>query len=85
LGGGFGSLGGSKPGLSSFASPGGTLEIKGLKAKADKPFGTAQEDADSEDEDGGDSDTEEKSVADEERKSSQPLLSQQRKFFCSYI
>lgn len=76
LGGGFGSLGGAKPGLSSFATP-GTLEIKGLKSKSDKPFGAAANGEVSEEEDGDESETE-KDSTEEERRSSQPLLSQQR-------
>lgn len=61
-------------GLSSFAS-GGSLEIKGLKSKSDKPFGTAAFGEASDDEDGEDSGSE--TTNKEERQSSQPLLSQQ--------
>lgn len=54
-GSGFGSLGGASTGLGSFATP-GNLEIKGLKAKADTPFGAAagDEDSDSDGDDGDD-------------------------------
>ncbi|KAJ4363139.1 hypothetical protein N0V83_010259 [Neocucurbitaria cava] len=76
LGGGFGSLGGAKSGLSSFATP-GTLEIKGLKAKSDKPFGAAADHEASDEEDGDDEETE-KDANDEEQRSSQPFLSQQQ-------
>ncbi|CAO2652898.1 Nn.00g023090.m01.CDS01 [Neocucurbitaria sp. VM-36] len=76
LGGGFGSLGGAKSGLSSFATP-GTLEIKGLKAKSDKPFGASANDEASDEEDGDVEDTE-KDAKDEEQRSSQPFLSQQQ-------
>lgn len=77
LGGGFASLGGGKPGLSSFGTP-GTLEITGLKTKTAKPFGAATEAESSDEEDDEDSDTE-KDKPDSERRSSQALLSQQRK------
>jgi len=62
-------------GLSSFAST-GSLEIKGLKAKSDKPFGAAAVGETSDDEDGDESDCE-KDTKKEERQSSQPLLSHQ--------
>ncbi|OAL47914.1 hypothetical protein IQ07DRAFT_107569 [Pyrenochaeta sp. DS3sAY3a] len=75
LGGGFGSLAGSKPGLSSFATP-GTLEIKGLKSKSDTPFGATAENEDSDDEDGEDSGAE-KDTTEEERHSSSAFSSQQ--------
>ncbi|KAG9191974.1 hypothetical protein G6011_10708 [Alternaria panax] len=76
LGGGFGGFGGfgaAKP-TGSFAAPGGSLEIKGLKEK-EKPFGAAAIGESSDDED-DDEDTE-KATDKEERQSSQPLLSQQ--------
>lgn len=63
-------------GLSSFAAT-GSLEIKGLKAKSDKPFGAAAVGESSDDEEGDESDGE-KETKKEERQSSQPLLSQQR-------
>lgn len=75
LGGGFGSLSGAKPGLTSFSTS-GTLEIKGLKSKADKPFGAAAN-GDVSDEDDGDESETEKDTTEEERRLSQPLLSQQ--------
>lgn len=62
-------------GLSSFAAT-GSLEIKGLKAKSDKPFGAAAVGESSDDEEGDESDGE-KETKKEERQSSQPLLSQQ--------
>ncbi|EDU44252.1 Ran-BP1 domain containing protein [Pyrenophora tritici-repentis] len=74
LGGGFGGLGGSKTGT-SFAAPGGNLEIKGLKEK-ETPFGAAAIGEQSDDEDGDDEDLE-KGNDKEERQTSQPLLSQQ--------
>jgi Ran-binding protein 3 len=80
LGGGFGAISGSKSALSSFATP-TDLTIKGLKAKT-TAFGTpgGDKDADvSDEEDDGDDDAE-KENNDKERQSSQPLLSQQRKY-----
>jgi Ran-binding protein 3 len=76
LGGGFGGFGGAKP-IGSFAAPGGNLEIKGLKEK-EKPFGAAAIGEPSDDEDGDDEDPDNPTDK-EERQSSQPLLSQQRK------
>jgi Ran-binding protein 3 len=75
LGGGFGGFGTAKP-TGSFAAPGGSLEIKGLKEK-EKPFGAAAIGEPSDDEDDEDEDPE-KAIDKEERQSSQPLLSQQR-------
>lgn len=72
--GGFG--GGAKPTISSFATPGST-DIQGLKVKR-KDFGAAALGQASDDEDADASETE-KDGNDEERQSSQPLLSQQRK------
>ncbi|KAF2035202.1 hypothetical protein EK21DRAFT_55076 [Setomelanomma holmii] len=78
LGGGFSAFGGSKPALSSFASPSADLTIKGLKSKA-SAFGTPGEDKDDDasDEEEGDEEDGEKDNTEEERRSSQPLLSQQ--------
>ncbi|KAI4655536.1 hypothetical protein J4E93_000250 [Alternaria ventricosa] len=75
LGGGFGGFGGAKP-VGSFAAPGGSLEIKGLKEK-EKPFGAAAIGEPSDDEEGDDDEDPEKNTDKEERQSSQPLLSQQ--------
>jgi Ran-binding protein 3 len=78
LGGGFGAISGGKSALSSFETP-SDLTIKGLKAKA-TAFGTPGDDKDadaSDDEDGNDND-EDKDNNEEERRSAQPLLSQQR-------
>jgi len=74
LGGGFGGFSAAKP-IGSFAAPGGSLEIKGLKEK-EKPFGAAAIGEPSDDEDDDDDDPE-KATDKEERHSSQPLLSQQ--------
>lgn len=75
LGGGLGGFSAAKP-IGSFAAPGGSLEIKGLKEK-EKPFGAAAIGEPSDDEDDDDDDPE-KATDKEERHSSQPLLSQQR-------
>ena len=77
LGGGFGSLGAAKPSISSFATP-GSLEIKGLKSKSDKPFGAAA-DGEASDEEDGDEEETEKDAKEEEQRPSQAFLSQQRK------
>jgi Ran-binding protein 3 len=77
LGGGFGAISGAKSALSSFETP-ADLTIKGLKSKA-TAFGTPGNDKEAEgsdDEDGSDAENEDE----EERRSSQPLLSQQRTF-----
>ncbi|KAF1843449.1 uncharacterized protein K460DRAFT_288755 [Cucurbitaria berberidis CBS 394.84] len=76
LGGGFGSLGSAKSGLSSFATP-GTLEIKGLKAKSDKPFGAAALGEASDEDDAEDEETE-KDAKEEEQRPTQTFLSQQQ-------
>ncbi|KAL1800550.1 hypothetical protein ACET3X_000892 [Alternaria dauci] len=75
LGGGFGGFGAAKP-VGSFAAPGGSLEIKGLKEK-EKPFGAAAIGEPSDDEDDDDDEDPEKATDKEERQSGQPLLSQQ--------
>ncbi|KAF2261536.1 hypothetical protein CC78DRAFT_349716 [Lojkania enalia] len=62
-GSGFGSLGGAKPSISSFATP-GAKEITGLSGKPAKSFG-APEESESEDEDG---DEDEGSTSDEPEK-----------------
>ncbi|KAL6711082.1 hypothetical protein ACN47E_006957 [Coniothyrium glycines] len=72
-GSGFGGLGSTKPGLSSFGTF-GNLEIKGLKAKSDAPFGAAADCEASEDDEGDESDTEKDSKEDA---TSQTLFSQQ--------
>ncbi|KAI8931271.1 hypothetical protein NX059_011616 [Plenodomus lindquistii] len=74
---GFASLasGPKGTGLSSFGGPTGSLEIKGLTKKADKPFGAAAIGEASDDEEGNESGSDTNSK--EERQSSQPLLSQQ--------
>jgi Ran-binding protein 3 len=77
LGGGFGAISGSKSALSSFETP-ADLTIKGLKSKT-TAFGTPGNDKEAEgsdDEEGSDAEND----TEEERRSSQPLLSQQRTF-----
>jgi Ran-binding protein 3 len=83
LGGGFGAISGSKPALSSFATP-SDLTIKGLKSKT-TAFGTpgGDKDADASDDEDGDDDDDDKENG-SERQGSQPLLSQQRKLLNLY-
>jgi Ran-binding protein 3 len=76
-GNGFRGFSGSTTG-GSFATS-GSLEIKGLKStNKDTPFGAAKVNEESEEEDGGEDDPEGETEK-EERQTSQPLLSQQRK------
>jgi Ran-binding protein 3 len=70
-------FGGPKSGLTSFASPSANPEIKGINTK-DTPFGAPKLDEASDDDDDGEEDHEDADK--EERQTSQPLLSQQRKF-----
>ncbi|KAH7382584.1 hypothetical protein DE146DRAFT_232585 [Phaeosphaeria sp. MPI-PUGE-AT-0046c] len=74
LGGGFGAIGGTKPALSSFATP-SDLTIKGLKSKP-SAFGTPGEDKQSDgsdEEDGNDDDADKDN--DDEPRSARALLS----------